>query len=116
VTSNRVTDENAPPRILAPESPLLTRPNVLRASDWQGWVQERGLNFFGARDPRYENVVAFSDPFPLNEGEKSGALVDAPVGKGRWTYVGLGLFRQLPAGVPGAYRLLANLVGRPRAR
>jgi len=116
VTSNRVTDENAPPRIIAQASRLLTSPNVLRAGDWQGWVQERGLNFLAARDPRYENVVAFVDPFPLNEGEKSGALVDALVGKGRWTYVGLGLFRQLPAGVPGAYRLLANLIGRPRAR
>jgi hypothetical protein len=116
VTSNRVTDETTPPRLIGDESPLLTRPNVLGPADWQGWVQERGLNFLSARDPRYENVVAFVDPFPLNAGEKSGALVDAPVGHGRWTYVGLGLFRQLPAGVPGAYRLLANLVGRPRAR
>ena len=55
-----------------------------------------------------------SDPFPKNPGEQKGALVEAPVGKGTWTYVGLGLFRQLPAGTPGAYRLLANLVSRPR--
>jgi LmbE family N-acetylglucosaminyl deacetylase len=116
VTSERVTDENAPPRILRPESPLLTTPNRIDAADWQGWVQERGLNLFQARDPRYEDILAFTDPFPLNAGEKRGALVDAPVGRGRWTYVALGLFRELPAGVPGAYRLLANLVGRPRGR
>lgn len=116
VTSERVTDENAPPRVLDANTPLLTTPNRIRAADWQGWVQERGLNFLAARDSRYDNVLAFTDPFPLNAGEKKGALVDAGVGRGHWTYVGLGLFRQLPAGVPGAYRLLANLVSRPGVR
>jgi hypothetical protein len=116
VTSERISDENTPPRILRPESLLLTTPNRIDAADWQGWVQERGLNLLDARDPRYEDILGFADPFPLNAGEKRGALVDAPVGRGRWTYVGLGLFRELPAGVPGAYRLLANLVGRPRGR
>jgi hypothetical protein len=116
VSSDRVTDENAPPHVLRPDSPLLVTPNRIGDADWQGWVQERGLNFVAARDPRYEDILGFSDPFPLNPGEKRGALVDAPVGRGRWTYVGLGLFRQLPAGVPGAYRLLANIVGRPRGR
>lgn len=115
-TNDRVSDETAAPRILRPESALLAAPNRIGPADWQGWVQERGLNLLEARDPRYEDVVAFTDPFPLNPGEKRGALVDAAVGKGRWTYVGLGLFRELPAGVPGAYRLLANLVGRPRGR
>jgi hypothetical protein len=115
VTLERVTDETAAPRLLHPDDPLLTAPNRIRAADWEGWVQERGLDFLAARDPRYEDVVAFTDPFPLNAGEKRGALVDAKVGKGHWTYVGLGLFRELPAGVPGAYRLLANLVGRPLA-
>ena len=116
VSSERITDENAPPRVLRPESPLLTTPNRLGEADWRGWVQERGLNFLEVRDPRYADILAFADPFPLNPGDKDGALVDAPVGRGRWTYVGLGLFRQLPAGVPGAYRLLANIVGRPRGR
>jgi hypothetical protein len=116
VTNDRVTDETAPPRALRPEAPLLTAPNRIGGPDWQGWVQERGLNFLEARDPRYEDLLAFTDPFPLNPGEKKGALVDAPVGRGRWTYVGLGLFRQLPAGVPGAWRLLANIVGRPRGK
>ena len=116
VTSQRVTDENAPPRLLRADAALLTTPNRIQAADWEGWVQERGLNLLAARDARYEDIVAFTDPFPLNAGEKAGALVDAKVGQGHWTYVGLGLFRELPAGVPGAYRLLANLVGRPRGR
>jgi LmbE family N-acetylglucosaminyl deacetylase len=112
----RVTDENAPPEVLRPDDRLLAAPNRIGAADWKGWVQERGLNFLDARDPRYVDLVAFTDPFPLNPGRKTGALVDAPVGKGRWTYVGLGLFRELPAGVPGAWRLLANLVARPRGK
>jgi hypothetical protein len=116
VTSERVTDENAPPRVLQADSPLLTTPNRIGGTDWHGWVQERGLHFLAARDGRYADILAFTDPFPLNPGEKRGALVDAAVGRGRWTYVGLALFRQLPAGVPGAYRLLANIVGRPRGR
>jgi LmbE family N-acetylglucosaminyl deacetylase len=115
-TNDRVSDETAAPKILHPESALFAGPNRIGPADWEGWVQERGLNLLEARDPRYEDLVAFTDPFPLNPGEKRGALVDAAVGKGRWTYVGLGLFRELPAGVPGAYRLLANLVGRPRGR
>jgi LmbE family N-acetylglucosaminyl deacetylase len=113
VTSARVTDEAAPVRLLVPESALLSAPNRLVESDWSGWVQERGLYFLEARDPRYSELLAMTDPFPLNPGEKRGALVEARVGNGTWTYVGLALFRQLPAGVPGAYRLLANLVSRP---
>jgi hypothetical protein len=103
-------------RVLVPEHPLLTTPNRIGARDWEGWVQERGIQFLEARDPRYVELLAATDPFPLNPGEKKGILVEARVGKGTWTYVGLGLFRQLPAGTPGAYRILANLVSRPRAR
>jgi hypothetical protein len=114
VTLSRITDEAAPVRVLVPNSALLREPNVLGAADWAGWVQERGLQFLEARDPRYADVLAMTDPFPENPGEKKGALVEARVGRGTWTYVGLGLFRELPAGVPGAYRLLANLVSRPR--
>ena len=116
VTDTRITDENAAPEVLRPEDRLLAAPNRIGPADWRGWVQERGLNFLDARDPRYVDLVAFTDPFPLNPGRKTGALVDAQVGKGRWTYVGLGLFRELPAGVPGAWRLLANLVARPRGK
>ena len=67
------------------------------------------------KDPRYVDLLVSEDPFENNPGRKTGLLVTAAVGKGTWTYVGLGLFRQLPAGVPGAYRLLANLVCSPGA-
>jgi LmbE family N-acetylglucosaminyl deacetylase len=116
VTSNRITDETAPMKVLVPEHPLFTTPNRIGARDWEGWVQERGIQFLEARDPHYLELLAATDPFPLNPGEKKGILVEARVGRGTWTYVGLGLFRQLPAGTPGAYRILANLVSRPRAR
>jgi hypothetical protein len=82
----------------------------LTESIWNGWIQERGLYFLGEKDSRYRDLVNLADPFPSNKGEKVGALVDAQYGKGHWVYVGLGLWRQLPAGVPGAYQLLANLI------
>ena len=110
VGSRRVTDETAPIRVQDPSHPLFREPNVLGEADWAGWVQERGLYFLDTDDPAYEDLVVLEDPFPDNPGEQDGALVTARVGKGSWTYVGLGLFRQLPAGVPGAYRLLANLL------
>ena len=78
-------------------------------------MQERGIQLLAESDPRYHELLAATDPFPYNPGEKRGLLVDAKVGRGSWTYVGLALFRQVPAGVPGAWRLLANLVSRPRA-
>ena len=112
----RITDEDAPVRILVPDHPVFTTPNRIVSADWEGWVQERGTYFLDARDPRYVELVSMSDPFLLNPGERKGALVDARVGKGTWTYVGLGLFRQVAAGTPGAYRLLANLVSRPRGQ
>ncbi|MCZ6877353.1 MAG: hypothetical protein O7G29_04445, partial [Acidobacteria bacterium] len=78
--------------------------------DWEDWVQERGLYFMGEKDPRYRDLLSIQDPFEYNQGVKLGSLVEAEYGQGRWIYVGLGLWRQLPAGVPGAYRLLANLL------
>ena len=116
VTSERIADEEAPLRVLAPGHPLLTRPNRIGESDWRGWVQERGIQFLAGRDPRYTELLTATDPFPFNPGEKRGMLVEAKVGKGTWTYVGLALFRQVPAGVPGGWRLLANLVSRPRGQ
>ena len=115
VSANRVTDEHSPVEILAPRDPLLTTPNEVSDSTWSGWVQERGLYFLGEKDSRYHDLVQLEDPFPNNKGPKTGALVEAPFGKGRWIYVGLALWRQIPEGVDGAYQLLANLIsaGRP---
>src|SRR6266446_5956453 len=115
VTSNRISDETAPLETLVPRSPLFTSPNRIGPRDWEGWVQERGMQLLDARDPRYVQLLAGTDPFPKNPGEQKGLLVEARVGRGTWTYVGLALFRQLPAGTPGAYRLLANLISRPRS-
>ena len=110
VSSNRVTDEHAPVQILDPHNPIFTTPNEIGAEAWQNWVQERGLYFLGDKDSRYHDLVQLADPFPNNPGEKRGALVEAQYGKGKWIYVGLGLWRELPAGVDGAYQLLANLI------
>jgi LmbE family N-acetylglucosaminyl deacetylase len=116
VSSNRVTDESAPVEVLLPDHPVFTIPNRIREDAWRGWVQERGLYFLGDRDSRYTDLVRATDPFEYNAGPKTGALVEARVGKGRWIYLGLGLWRQLPAGTDGAYRLLANLLSLGRAR
>lgn len=110
VTSDRVTDENAPVDVLVPDSPVFTTPNRLGAPTWAGWVQERGTYFLSDKDPRYVDLVRLTDPFPFNARPKTGALVHARHGKGHWVYLGLGLWRQLPAGTDGAYQLLANLL------
>jgi hypothetical protein len=110
VTSNRVTDELAPVTVIAPEHPVFTTPNRIGEEAWRGWVQERGLYFLGNLDPRYRDLVEMEDSFPHNPGVKRGALVVAEHGRGKWVYVGLGLWRELPAGVDGAYQLLANLI------
>ena len=109
-TSQRVTDERAPVEVLAPSHTVFTRPNRLGPETWAGWVQERGTYFLSDKDPRYVDLLRIADPFPYNAGPKSGALVYANHGRGHWVYLGLGLWRQLPAGTDGAYRLLANLL------
>jgi hypothetical protein len=116
VGSDRVTDESSPVEVLVPDHPVFRSPNPIGSDAWSGWVQERGLYFLGERDPRYVDLVRLSDPFEHNRGSKTGALVEARYGKGRWIYVGLGLWRQLPAGTPGAYRLLANLLSLENTR
>ena len=110
VSTDRVTDENAPVSLLTPFDPVFTSPNQITDASWQGWVQERGLYFLGERDSRYRDLVQLEDPFPNNRGVRTGALVTTTYGKGRWTYVGLGLWRELTAGVDGSYQLLANLI------
>ncbi|MDP2055132.1 MAG: hypothetical protein Q8L75_15965, partial [Acidobacteriota bacterium] len=115
VGRERVTDENAEVTVLAPQHPVFNTPNAIGRADWTGWVQERGLYFLdeAARDPQYTDLIEFTEPFPYNQGVKRGALVEAKVGEGRWLYVGLGLWRQLPAGTDGAFRLMANLISLP---
>jgi len=115
VSSNRITDERAPVQVLAVDHPVMRWPNRIGEATWQNWVQERGLYFLGEKDARYVDLVQLEDPFEFNKGPKRGALVDAQVGKGRWMYVGLGLWRQLPAGTEGAYQLLANLLSAGKA-
>jgi hypothetical protein len=110
VSSNRVTDETAPVQILEKEHHAFTYPNRIRQDAWDGWVQERGLYFLGEKDAQYKDLVQLQDPFEYNPGTKGGALVEARYGKGRWLYVGLGLWRQLPYGTVGAYQLMANLI------
>jgi LmbE family N-acetylglucosaminyl deacetylase len=103
----RVTDEQAPVAFLAPENPALTTPNHIGPADFNGWIQERGTYFPSSWDPHYEPILAMNDP-----GEKPlrGSLLVARYGKGYYVYTGIVFFRQLPAGVPGAYRLFANLL------
>ena len=115
VGRGRVTDEQAPIRILANDHPVFAWPNRVGAATWDNWVQERGLYFLADRDDRYADLVELEDTFDYNQGVKRGALVEAQPGQGRWIYVGLGLWRQLPAGTPGAYTLLANLLSLGRA-
>ena len=104
---DRVTDESSPVKFLVPGHPALNVPNKITAEDFKGWVQERGLNFAESWDPKYTPILAMGDP-----GEKplEGALLVADHGKGHFVYTGLAFFRQLPEGVPGAYRLFANLL------
>ncbi|MEO7734985.1 MAG: NEW3 domain-containing protein, partial [Kofleriaceae bacterium] len=108
---DRITDETAAPTFIDPKDPLLNTPNKITPADFDGWVQERGIYFASKWDAHYHPVLRFSDP---HEGPLDGALVVARHGKGRYIYTGLVLFRELPAGVPGAYRLFANLIGAGR--
>ena len=107
VSRTRVCEETAPVKFLAPVHPALNWPNRITQDDFQGWVQERGLYFAQGWDARYVPVLSTHD---TGEPASGGALLVAPYGKGHFVYTGLSFFRQLPAGVPGAYRLLANLL------
>ena len=103
----RVTDENSPVKFLKPDDPLLNQPNKITQDDFKGWVQERGLYFWTQFDPKYTPLLAMNDP---GEPEQNGSLVYTRYGKGLYIYTGLAFFRQLPEGVPGAYRLFVNLL------
>ncbi len=104
---DRVTDESAPVRLLVPDDPVFRTPNPISGRDWEGWVQERGLYFARTWDARFQPLLESSD-----QGAPGlrGGLLAAPLGKGTYVYTGLAFFRQLPAGVPGAFRLFVNLL------
>jgi hypothetical protein len=115
VSGNRVSDESVPVKVLVPNHPVFNYPNKIGPATWAHWAQERGLYFLGQKDPKYVDLVSMNDSFTDNPGEKLGSLVEGKIGKGRWIYLGLGLWRQLPAGTEGAYQLLANLLSLPKA-
>jgi hypothetical protein len=107
VVNKRVTNENAAVTFLAPEHPVLNFPNKITEDDFKGWVQERSIYHADNWDSRYQPVLRMNDP---DEQPHDGSLIIAKHGKGYFAYTGLVFFRELPAGVPGAYRLLANLI------
>ena len=107
ISRGRVTDEKATVNFTLPEHAVLNYPNKITARDFENWVQERGIYFAEQLDPAYETPLSMADP---NEKEQKGSLIIANYGKGKFVYTGLVFFRELPAGVPGAYRLLANII------
>ena len=107
ISHERVTEEDAPPTLLEKNSPVFNQPNKISASDFDGWVQERGLYFASDWDGAFTPLIAWHDQ---DEPDRLGGFLVAPYGKGYFVYTGISFFRELPAGVPGAYRLLANLL------
>lgn len=112
-SGSRVTEENTKVNFLLPQHPVLNYPNKITEKDFEGWIQERSTYQVDQADPHYEMPLSMNDT-----GEKvgNGSLAIAKYGKGNFAYVSLVLFRQLPAGVPGAYRLLANLIALPKSK
>lgn len=106
-SAERVVNEDDPVRLLVPSSPVLTWPNKITAHDFDGWVEERGHGFLETWDPRYEALLETHDP---GEAPQKGGLLYARTGKGAYVYEAYALYRQLPEGIPGAYRLFANLL------
>lgn len=111
--NQRVTDENAKVTITDPGNPVLNYPNKITQADFDGWIQERGLYFVSNIDPKYHTVFEMNDPA---EAPNKGSLIETEYGKGRFVYTSLDFFRELPAGVPGAYRLFVNLLSKPASK
>jgi LmbE family N-acetylglucosaminyl deacetylase len=105
--AEKVVDETAAVQLLVPESPVLSWPNKITARDFDGWVEERGHGFMESWDPQYQALLETHDP---GQDPQKGGLLVAKTGKGAYVYVALALYRELPEGVPGAYRLFANLL------
>ena len=112
ISRNRVTDETAKVNFLLPNHPALNYPNKITEKDFDGWIQERSIYNAEKVDSNYQRILSMKDPGE-NENEQDGSLIIANYGKGRFVYTGLVFFRELPAGVPGAYRLFANLIATP---
>ena len=110
ISRDRVTDDNAEVRFINPKHSILNYPNIITQKDFEGWVQERGIYFATDIDKNYETIFSINDP---NEKASEGSLLVARYGKGNFVYTGLVFFRELPAGVPGAYRLFANILSIP---
>jgi LmbE family N-acetylglucosaminyl deacetylase len=111
ISSGRVTNEESPIQFNMPSSPLLNWPNKITDLDFNGWIQERGIYFADKWAPEYQAVLGMRDPGEAED--RKGSLLMAQYGKGKFVYTGLALFRQLPAGVGGAYRLFANIIANP---
>lgn len=111
ISRNRITDENAAVNFLIPDHPALNYPNKISQKDFEGWIQERSIYNAENADPAYKKIFSMSDP---GEKMQDGSLIISDYGKGRFIYTGLVFFRELPAGVPGAFRLFANLIARRR--
>jgi hypothetical protein len=111
-TAEKVVDETSKVELLMPESAALSWPNKITEKDFDGWVEERGHGFMGSWDPQYQALLETHDPG--QEPQKGGLLV-TKTGKGTYVYVALALYRELPEGVPGAYRLFANLLSLGKA-
>jgi LmbE family N-acetylglucosaminyl deacetylase len=111
ISRNRITDEKAAVKFLVPAHPALNFPNKITEKDFEGWIQERSIYNAENIDSNYQRILSMKDP---GEKEQEGSLIVANYGKGKFIYTGLVFFRELPAGVPGAYRLLANLLTAPK--
>jgi hypothetical protein len=113
ISRTRVTDENATVQIQIPKNSVLHYPNTIGDKDFTGWIQERSIYHAEKIDSRYETPFVMND---ANEPASNGSLIIGKYGKGNFVYTGLVFFRELPAGVPGAYKLMANLIALPKTK
>jgi hypothetical protein len=107
ISKDRVTEENAEIRFLEPQNPVLNYPNKITSKDFEGWKQEQGLYYPSEWDASFTPILSSNDK---GETAKNGALLIAKYGKGNYIYTGLSFFRELPEGVSGAFRLMANII------
>ncbi len=113
ISRERVTKEEAEVTFINPNAPVLNYPNKITKADFDGWVQERGLYFADEWDAHFTPILSWNDP---NEKPQNGGLIIANYGEGHFVYTGISFFRQLPAAVPGAYRLLANIIALQKSK